>query len=176
MGKQSGEQLLMELGWGGVTLTPPSCERCGWFAAPQCPVPSDPWDCCRLTQAETSPSPLRFLSHLWECPGIASHLWSDTGAGLWGTCSTSSASQVAAPATASIPQPMELQWIQGEDAASSPALAARRVEGSREGSGPSWVYTKLSGCCADAAQAWTNHPNQLHQHWEHNSQQMGNWV
>lgn len=48
--------------------------------------------------------------------------------------------------------------------------------GSREGSGPSLVYTKLSSCRADVAQARTNHPNQLHQHWEHGSQQPGDWA
>lgn len=163
-------------GVGGVTLTSPSRERCGRSAAPQCPVPSHPWDCWRLTQAQTPPrhhvschtSGSVQVSH----PTFDPTLELGSGAPAAPRLPLRSLFQPLLPS----PQPTGLQCIQGEDAASSPAPAAQRVGGSGEGSGPSWVYTKLSGCCADAAQARTNHPNQLHQHWEHNSQQMGNWV
>lgn len=136
-----------------------------------------PWDCWRLTQAETPPRHHSASCHTSGSVQVSHPTFDPT---LKLGCGAPTASHLPLrllfqPLHPS-PQPTGLQCIQGEDAASSPAPAARRVGGSGEGSGPSWVYTKLSGCCADAAQAWTNHPNQLHQHWEHNSQQMGNWA
>lgn len=131
-----------------------------------------PWDCWRLTQAETPP---RHRHHSVSCHTSGSvqvsHPTFDPTLELGSGALTAPhllLRWLLQPLHPS-PQPTGLQCSQGEDTASSPAPAARRVGGSGEGSGPSWVYTKLSGCCADAAQAGTNHPNQLHQHWEHDS-------
>jgi len=127
----------------------------GRVGAPRHPVGSRPVGPADADSGRNAAaSPRRFPSHLWERPGIPSHLCPAPGpiarAVLWVLRSPSPAPRV----TASIPAP-----IDGEDAAShpGPALAARRVGGSGEGSGPSSVYTKLSSCRADAAQARTKH-------------------